>query len=394
MSASETVLALEIGTSKMQVFVGEIVDSSRLNIVSMGMSTSSGVSKGDIVDISKAADLAQKAIVSAEKQASSRSNSVYLAISGSHISGERSIGTANVSGADGIVREQDIARAKENAKILTPPAGRSYIHMICCGYYLDDEYCDSPLGMQGSKLEAEYWLMHGEDEKMASAMHVVESFGMDVRQLVHSALASALVTSTKKQRDEGVLLLDIGAGATDYALFRGGRTLQAGTVPVGGNHVTNDISFGLQASWGDSEKLKKACGKVALTEDERQSEIWIRGDKSIGDKPIMMSSLNTIVCARLEELFQVVRDELDDRLDGIPLVLLTGGVANTDGIELLANAVFGRTCERARFADWLQPSLCNHEYATSIGLLRRALADSQGESAKPSAGWFSKFFKG
>ena len=393
MSASETVFALEIGTSKMQVFAGEIVDASKLNIVSMGMSSSAGVVKGDIVDMKKAADLAQKAIVSAERQTSVRTNSVYLAISGTHIHGERNVGIVSVSGADGIVREQDIARAKANAKTLTPPDGTSYITMLRCGYYLDEVWCENPLGKQGSQLEAEYWLLHGDNDKIANVMHVVESFGMDVKQLVHSALASALVTTTKEQRNKGVLLLDIGAGTTDYVVFKKGQTLQAGTIPVGGDHVTNDISFAFQSSKNDSEKLKRAYGKIALTEEERASEIWLKGDKGIGDKPIAMNALNTIICARLEELFQLVKDELAEALDGIQTVTITGGVANTEGIDLLAKSVFKRNCERAKFAEWLQASLCKHEYATTLGLLMRARSDSRGGADKNGSGWLSKLFK-
>ncbi len=395
MKDSEAVLALEIGTSKTQVFLGEIVDGTKLNIVKLGFASASGVKKGDILNEAMVADLAQSAILKAEDKSAKRPESVYLAISGTHIKGIRSVGSANVSGVGGLVTAEDILRAKNDAKSKKLEAGRSYINRICSGFYLDGKYCDNPLGQKAEILEAEYWLLHGEDEKIESAMHIVRSFGLEVKQLIHSALASSLAVTSQKSRNEGVLVLDIGCGTTDYVMFRNGRAAQLGTIPVGGDHITNDIYMGLQISIKNANSLKLKYGKIVLTPEERASEIWLKGDKSIGDKVFLYDSLNKIICARFEELFTIVRSELSEFFDKnqVPLVLLTGGVSKTEGLNIIASAVLGAHSEIASFAEPLKPTLCHPEYATGIGLLMMARSDAQRGDSEKNKNWFSKIFK-
>lgn len=371
-------LALETGTSKMAALMGEIVDGG-VNVLSLGRSTSIGVRKGDIADPSRAAGLAQAAIANAEKRISaSGAASVYMSLSGSHIRGLRSVGSANVSGADGVVRREDVERAKNDAKSKSIPDGRLFINTFCCGYYLDGEPCDDPVGKAGNLLEAEYWLLHGDGEKILTQISIVESFGMDVAELVHSGVASALASTTQQRRKKGVLVVDMGSGTTDYALYRNGRAVQVGTIPVGGDHVTNDISLGLHVSIKNANKLNLKYGKIILTEEERRCEIWLNGDKSIGDNVFVYGSLNKIICARFEEIFTILRKELARYFadSQVPAVVLTGGLSKTRGIEAVAEAVLGVPCEPAVFPEWVKPALCHPEYATALGLLARASEDA------------------
>ena len=181
MSDSKTIAALEVGTGKMQVFIGEIVDNKMLNLVGVGQAATDGVKKADIIDVKKAAEQAQAAIVMAERSCSVPIKSVCLGISGTHIQGFRNIGSANVAGSDGIVRKSDVDRAKDDARSKTLPEGRSYIHRICCGFYLDDErFTTDPIGEKASRIVAEYWMIHGDSEKIRAAMHVVQRIGLEV----------------------------------------------------------------------------------------------------------------------------------------------------------------------------------------------------------------------
>lgn len=390
MSESRIVLALEIGTSKMLALTAEVSDEAKINILSLGLSTSSGVKKGDVINPQKAINLAQSAIVNAEKKLGSGAiNCVYLALSGSQIRGLRSVGSANVSGADGRVLAVDVERAREDAKSKTISKGRSFIHRFSCGFYLDGKYCENPIGQKGNILEAEYWLVHGDDEKIASSMRVVESLGFDVREVVHSAMASAMVAASEQDRKNGVLVLDIGCGTTDYALFKDGRAVQVGTIPVGGDHVTNDIYFGLHVSIKNANKLKLQYGKIVLTEEERAREIWLNGDRGIGDKVFLYDSLNRVICARFEELFSIVRKELAPFFEAslVPKVVITGGVSKTKDLDILAAAVLGAPCEFATFPEWVKQSLCHPEYATALGLLARARDDAAKGKFKDSSNW-------
>ena len=303
MSDSKTITALEIGTGKMQVFIGEVVDDKLLNFIGSGQAATEGVKKADIVDIRRAASQAQAAIVMAERSASAQIKSVCLGISGTHIKGFRNVGSANVSGADGVVRREDVERAKEDARTKSLAEGRSYIHRICCGYYVDDKFCTNPLGLSGRRVDAEYWMMHGDNDRIASAIHAVESFGIEVEHLVFSGIASALAVTSPQQKIDGVLCVDIGCGTSDYAYYRHGHIVQAGVIPVGGDHITNDLSFGIRLTRKNSERVKIHCGKANLSEDERGMQFWSLGDKQIGDKKIPLDAVNRIIRARLEEFF-------------------------------------------------------------------------------------------
>ena len=401
MNDNNLIFALEIGTDKMLALVGEISAKDKINILSLGKAGSKkSVKKADIVDVSAAATLAQTAISRAEKECGASPKELYLAVSGSKIAGMQSIGSASASGIDSAVRAEDLERAKNDAKSKTIPENRSYIHRFCCGYFLDGAPCPDPVGKKGSVVEAEYWLMHGDDESISTAMQAVQSFGMNVEQIMHSAIASAYAVTSERQRADGVLVVDIGRGATDYAYIVGNRMRQAGTIPVGGDHISNDISLGLQISFPNAERLKLECGKTILTEEERAQNIWLNGDKAIGDKAVSYLSLNKIICARIEELFTILRRELEPQSSRIPIreIVLTGGVAYTQGIDIVAQTIFNAPCSLGEFRPWIKDSLCRHEYSTAIGLLIKAAEDFDSRKGRQSQRWglgaISKFWKG
>lgn len=399
MSDSKTITALEIGTGKMQVFIGEIVDGKMLNLVGVGQAATDGVKKADIIDVKKAAEQAQTAIVMAERSCSARIKSVCLGISGTHIQGFRNIGSANVAGSDGIVRKSDVDRAKEDAKSKALPDGRSYIHRICCGFYLDDErYCVDPVGERASKIAAEYWMMHGDSEKILTAMHVVHSFGMEVEYLVFSGLASAMAASSPGQKENGVLVVDIGCGTSDYAFYKNGIPVQAGVIPIGGDHITNDLSFGIRLSRKNSERIKTRFGKAIITEDERNVKFWSLGDRQIGDRKIPLEAINKVIRARLEELFLLLRQDMIDHFSegSVNEVVLTGGTSKLNGICELAEAVLERPCSLGKFPPSVAENLRHQEFSTALGLLEYARMKEAGGGSKSGnsiTDKIAKFFK-
>ena len=375
MSDSKTIAALEIGTGKMQVFIGEIVDNKMLNLVGVGQAATDGVKKADIIDVKKAAEQAQAAIVMAERSCSVPIKSVCLGISGTHIQGFRNIGSANVAGSDGIVRKSDVDRAKDDARSKTLPEGRSYIHRICCGFYLDDErFTTDPIGEKASRIVAEYWMIHGDSEKIRAAMHVVQSFGLEVEYLVFSGLASAITVTSPAQKENGVLVVDIGCGTSDYAFYKNGLPVQAGVIPVGGDHITNDLSFGIRLSRKNSERIKTRFGKAIITKDECDIKFWSQGDKQIGDRKIPLEAINKVIRARLEELFLLLRQDMIDHFSegSVNEVVLTGGTSKLNGICELAEAVLERPCSLGKFPPSVAENLRHQEFATALGLLEYA----------------------
>ena len=412
MSDSKTIAALEIGTGKMQVFIGEIVDGKTLNFIGSGQAATEGVKKADIIDVRRAAAQAQAAIVMAERSTGASIKSVCLGISGTHIKGFRNIGSASVSGADAIVREEDVERAKDDARSKILTEGKSYIHRICCGYYVDDEFTLSPVGKTASRIDAEYWMMYGDSDKLSDAIHVVQSFGLEVEYLVFSALASAIAVTNAEQKNNGVLVVDIGCGTSDYVLYKHGRPMQAGVIPIGGDHITNDLSYGIRLSRANSERIKRHCGKATITEDEKSEKFRSFRDiirhcfqdiavltvfKQIGDKKISMDAINKVIRARLEELFLLLRDELNDFMgnDSIKEVVLTGGTSNLIGICELASAVLGIPCSQGKFDSSVRPNLRHQEFATALGLLEYAREQEANKQSSNSSIFdtFAKIFK-
>lgn len=399
MSDSKTIAALEIGTGKMQVFIGEIVDNKMLNLVGVGQAATEGVKKADIIDVKKAAEQAQAAIVMAERSCAVPIKSVCLGISGTHIQGFRNIGSASVADSDGIVHKDDIERAKEDAKSKVLPEGRSYIHRICCGYYLDDErFSTNPIGEHASRIVAEYWMIHGDSDKIRAAMHVVQSFGLEVEYLVFSGLASAMTVTSPAQKENGVLVVDIGCGTSDYAFYKNGLPVQAGVIPIGGDHITNDLSFGIRLSRKNSERIKTRFGKAIITKDERDTKFWSLGDKQIGDRKIPMDAINKVIRARLEELFLLLRQEMIEHFteSSVKEVVLTGGTAKLTGICELAEGVLERPCSLGKFSSSVAENLRHQEFATALGLLEYARMKEMKNGEKKSgfiADKIAKIFK-
>ena len=394
MSKSKTIAALEIGTGKMQVFLGEIVDGKILNIVGSGQATTAGVKKADICDVVKAATQAQAAIVMAEHKSATPIKSVCLGISGTHIKGFRNTGSANVSSADGIVRQEDLERAIEDARGKSLPEGRTFIQKICSGYYLDGKYCAQPIGEHAEHIDVEYWLLHGDSEKIMDALHVVQSFGLEVEYLVFSGIASGYTVTNAQQKEDGVLVIDIGCGTSDFVYFAHGRPVFAGVIPIGGDHITNDLSFGLRLNRKNSERIKIHCGKAIITEDEKSQKFWNQGDKQIGDRKIPLEAINKVIRARLEELFTIMREECEKYIPEeceLKEVVLTGGTSNLDRICELAEGILEVPCAKGKFCSALQTGLRYQEYATALGLLEYARMEEEKNSNKKTR-WFSNIF--
>lgn len=396
MSENKTIAALEMGTCKTQVFVGEVVSGGGMNIVGMGREHSSGVKKGDVTDIHKAAKSVLAALSNAEKTIGDAVlKSVCLGISGTHLKGFENFGSANVSGSDSIVREHDIERAREDARSKILPQGRTYIHRICCGYYLDNtRFVQNPIGEKASHIDAVFWMIHGDSEKISDAMHIVESFNMSVDYMAFSGIASGRMVTTSEQRETGTLVIDMGCGTSDYAFFKYGKPIQACTVPLGGDHLTNDLAFGLRMNTKNAERIKTRFGKAVIGEDERNMKIWTEGDKQIGDREIPFEAINKILRARLEETFLLVREEMTSHFTNgaVKEIVLTGGGSKLKGVRALAESAFGVKCSLGKFDDGIRKDLHHPDFATSLGLLDFARAETLKQTKAKKKSLFGKIF--
>lgn len=394
MSQSRIIGALEIGTHKVVVLVGEVENGRRLNIIGKGECTSEGVQKGEVSDFAAASECAHAALAAAEKSAGATLEGCYLAQTGRHLQGFFSKGTANISAADNTVELDDILRAQENAKRKELPPDRLYIHHVRCGYKLDGEAVSNPHGMAGSELEVGYWHVHGEAARIRDAIHLVNHYGVEVDDLIVSSLASACMTATEAERSGGVLVLDVGRGTTDYALYHRGRITRTGVLAVGGDHLTNDLCLGLRLDRGHAEELKLEMGHVAAQGPGGDEKVWVYGDlregnSAIGNRCVPRKAIGQILQARVREIFEIVRKELGGRLraEDVPAgVVLAGGTSRLPGIAETAANVFGLPARLGENPEWVMPELRGPEYATSLGLLYYGLTARQSDEPARTSG--------
>lgn len=382
MSQSKIVGAVEIGTSKTVVLVGEIVNGRSLNIVGMGQSSSAGVKKGEILDFRAASNATHAAIMGAEKSAGATIEAIYLAQTGRHIDGFPNNGSVTVSSADGIVSKNDINRATKEGKGKELPPGRVYIHHIKNQVTLDGRAVEEPLRMQGQRLDIGYWSIHGDERRVRDHIHVINGFGLPVEDMIISSIATGSMVTSEEEKKAGALVLDIGCGTTDWVLYQNGFITRSGVVAVGGDHFTNDLALGLRINHRNAEKLKVQCGSAVMGKDDQAEKVWMVGDQMIGDRHIPKKALIQIISARCEELFTVIRKQLGDycNVNVLPAgVILTGGASQLDGIVECASKTMGLEARLGQNPQWVMEELRGPEYSTSLGLLHYALTGQHQE---------------
>jgi cell division protein FtsA len=244
----------------------------------------------------------------------------------------------------------------------------------------------SPENLVGQKLEVGYWTVHGQEQRLADNIHVIRGFNLEVRELVLSSLASGHMITTAEERQHGVLAIDIGAGTTDFVLYRDGVPHTTGVVPVGGTHLTNDLCIGLRLTEGQAEKLKLRFGRANVHAKDRAQRVWLDGNFAIGDRQFPLQAIEQITAARAWELLEVVRRKLGAAFSPETCaagVVLTGGTAKLAGIAEAAAKVFGVSAHLGEAPGWVSENLRDPGFHTALGLLYYGVS-SQAERAQPT----------
>ncbi len=375
---SKIIGAVEIGTSFAKALIGEVSEDKSLNIVGKSVRRNEGMRKGEIVDFRKVASSVHAAIEDAEKMSGTTVDSIYLAQTGSHLRGNCLRGSANVASPDGRVALADLQRAAEEAKRKQPASGRSYVHHVRMPIRLDGRAVEDPVGMVGHKVELAYWSIEGDESAIRMNLDLAYQYGLEVDDLILSSIASATLVAGPDMRRAGVLVVDIGAGVTDIALYIGGNIAYTGVIPVGGDHLTGDLAMGLRVLEPYAEELKLEYGKAQAEPTDSDQDLWIIGNKTIGDRTIPRKAIADIIHVRIVELFEIIYKELGGLLYPNELgagVLLTGGSSRLPGIEQLASKVLGLPVTKANFPTGLGHELAQAENSTVLGLLHYGLED-------------------
>lgn len=386
--------AVEIGTSKISVLVGEYT-GRELAIIGHGECSSRGVIKGAVVDYKAASECTHSALEQAERDAGERIELVFLAQTGAHLEGFYNEAAVNVKAADNMIEAADIRTVSDLAKAKELPAGRMVVHHIRRPYRVDGRLVPgNPENLVGQRLEVGYWTVHGQEQRLADNIHVIRGFNLEVRELVLSSLAAGHMVTTPEDRQHGVLAIDIGAGTTDYVLYRDGSPHATGVVPVGGSHLTNDLSIGLRLTEGQAEKLKLRFGRANVQARDKADKVWLDGNFSIGDRQFPRQAIEQITAARTWELLEVVRKKLGNAFSPETCaagVVLTGGTAKLAGIADTAAKVFGVPAHLGETPSWVAENLRDPGNNTALGLLYYGVhsQSERGQSPRRSTGFLS-----
>ncbi len=373
---SSIIVGLEIGTSKICAVVGETNATGALNIVGVGQARSRGVRKGEIADVAAVSEDIREAIVEAEKMADAEIRSVYLGVTGGHIRGFNNRGVHPVVSADREITSDDVDDVIKNAKAINLPAENYVLHAIRQHFTVDgqDRIVD-PVGMLGAKVEVDMHVVHGNFNRLQNPIRVVKGLQVEVEAIVFNGLASALSVLSNEQKEMGSLVIDIGGGTAEYVVYGGGIIKHTGVLAVGGDHVSNDLAYGLKIPLGRAEKLKIEQGHALVDDSTKGTTITLANEHGFPEKTVNVGHLRRIMSLRLEEIFQLIEHELNEAglLDYLRAgVLICGGGANIPGIHQLAERVFQMPAALGRTSSisGLKSALDQPEFAAAIGLVR------------------------
>lgn len=374
--------AVEIGTSKITVLVGEC-SGRELAIIGRGECASRGVIKGVVTDNRAASDATHSALEMAERDAGERIDHVFLAQSGGHLEGFYNPASVVVKASDNMIEPGDVRTVCDLAKSKELPKGRMVVHHIRRPYRVDGRLVPNPENIVGQQLEVGYWTVHGQEQLLANHINVIRGFNLEVRELVLASLAAGHMVTTPEERQHGVLVLDIGAGTTDFVLYRDGVPHTTGVVPVGGTHLTNDLGIGLRLKEGQAEKLKLRFGRAGVQTKDKAQKVWLDGNFAIGDRQFPQLAIEQITAARAWELLEVVKKKLGGAFSAETCasgIVLTGGTAKLNGLVDAAARVFGVPAHLGEAPNWVSEDLRDPGYHTALGLLYYGVS-SQAEKA-------------
>jgi len=335
------VAGIDVGTTKVCTIVAEVSNNQVTDIVGVGTSPSTGLKKGMVVDIDDTVNSIEQAVVKAERMAGVDLDSVFVGIAGSHISSTNRHGVVAVTGENKEITMEDIDRVIEATKIISIPPERQIIHVIPREFIVDGcKDIKYPLGMSGVRLEAEAHIVTGSVTSIQNLVKSVKRAGIDVEGLVLQPLAASKAILSESEKDLGVLLIDMGGGTTDIAIFKDGSIWYTSILPVGGDHVTNDIAVGMRTpiSIAEQIKIKHGCAKASLIDNNEKIDVLdTSGEKQ---RTISRKMLCNIIEPRVDEIFSLVREEIENAgyKGMVPAgAVVTGGGSLLEGIPELAS---------------------------------------------------------
>jgi len=392
------VSAVEMGTSKFCVLVGEVDENGHLDVIGRGEAPSAGsVVKGEIVDMEKAGDQLAKALEEADR-ASGRSlalsHLMMVLVTGCGISSQPGVGMVLIRNDEHVVTDAERREANDNARVLNLAAERKIINTSESFFLVDGRRVSNPLRHHGSKLEAHIHIVHGISARVDNFRNLLRESGFEDTDIdvVFSPVAADFGVLSEREREDGVLLIDLGAGCTEYVMEYDNGLCASGVLQVGMEHVANDLSIGLGLSIDQCRKLL-VSGEMERAAERGESQLTLRGGTG-SERSIPLCSFDTIIDCRLREIFTIIRRQLE--LAGSPRSLAAGGVLTGGGALFprareLFSEVFDLSCQVAqpRDAEGAITDLASPRYSAVWGALKIAAHYRNGGSAAGNGGFWS-----
>jgi len=342
------IAALEIGTSRTVICVGEADANGRMKITGIGTYPSTGVRKGQVTELAQASIGVESATKQAEKLADVNIWQVLLATSGGHVQAAINTGMTTIRSNDHVVSKEDIEEVSENAQDVQIDSDRQVLHTITQSYMLDDQPgIVKPEGMRCKVLTLNVMAVHGLKNRIDNAVSVAKSVQLDVTDVAFSGICAALAVLTPEQKRNGVVLVDLGGGTTNYIAYCNNVISAVGCIAVGGDHVTNDIALAFNIPLNRAEEIKRTEGCAVIDPETSGRRVVLSADVGFEERLISCKALHTVINARMDETFRVLRSRLDEagvlpHLGGG--MILTGGGAYLRKVTDLAQRVFGLSC--------------------------------------------------
>ncbi len=366
--------AIDVGTTKVCTAVASVGENGGMELIGVGLTPSRGLHKGMVVNIQEAGEAIRESVKKAEQYTGLKIESAYVGVTGRHVTSLNNKGAIAITRNDRLVRSEDLRRVLRSAQsIVKLPNDRKLIHVIPRNYTVDGQVgVKNPVGMHGTRLDVETHVITAAVTSVQNLVKCVRGVGVDVEDLVLEPVASSEAVLTEDEKQNGVILADIGGGTTDICIFREGAIWHTGVIPVAGYQLTRDIAIGLGIPFEVAEEMKKRYGTVLpVYEGKQQNDVAVSTDSHGG---VSHQDLCEILRARVEEILRLIilelpRNEYESIVPGG--LVLTGGSSNLSGIATLGQQILRMPVKvgAPQNIRGMAETLRDPSFATALGLL-------------------------
>ena len=388
MTEKNIIVGLDIGTTKVCTIVGLAKNQSDIEIVGIGTHPSHGLKKGSVVNIDKTVNSIICSLEDAKLMAGLDFSSATIGIAGSHIYSFNSSGVVPIKGTE--ITEEDVDRVIEAARAVVIPSDREILHVIPQEFKVDNTNgIKDPVGMCGVRLEAHVHIVTGSIPLIQNLVKCVEMAGIGVENITLQPIASSESVLSSEEKELGVILVDIGGGTTDIAIWKEGNLVHSQIIPVGGNHFTNDLAVALKVPHAEAERVKINHGSVLAENLNQSSHISVQGISGTEAREIQMNVVAEVLGARADELFTIIKDIVREKCEEEDItggIVLTGGGALISGLQELGEYLLEKPVKIAYPKPFggMTNIMQNPKFSTVLGLLMESSKVHKIEDHKTS----------